>query len=369
VGTYAGLFFNASGMKVINSGSISMKVTGAGGYTGQLYIAPASSPFGFSGQLAMSPNDLTAEAAFKIKVSGTEYLDVSVEVTNILDPDGAMLGGSVAAYSDPTETNLLDIANIQGKLCLNNTNVVPGPYNVSIPGHSSDPSYAPGGYSFGTATVSSTLKGAVTLVLNLADGTSGAVSCSSFMARDGTCPFYHSLYGGKGVILGWLQFATNGSGAVQGFNSTWLKEPLADKYYTKGFTLDESGSPSGALYHPPKAGTNLFGTNALTFVVDPGFSDLSLPDETNFAVTFNPAKNTFTDTNKVTLTLTPSTGALSGSFYPEGGKTPLPFRGQVVGGVAYGFYADTNYQTGPVWLFGYQSVPLVPDEPSSLEKK
>jgi len=347
-GAYAGLFFNASGMKVINSGSISIKVTGAGGYTGQLYIAPASSPFGFSGQLAMSPDDLTAEAAFNIKVSGTEYLEVSVEITNILDPGGAMLGGSVAAYSDPTETYLLDIANIQGKLCLNNTNVVPGAYNVSIPGHLSDPSYAPGGYSFGTATVSSTLKGAVTLVLNLADGTSGAVSCSSSMARDGTCPFYHSLYGGKGVILGWLRFATNGPGAVQGYNSWWVKEPLSDKYYTKGFALPESGSPSGALYVPPKAGSNLFGATALTFVVDGGLTNLSLPNERDFAVTFNPAKNTFTDTNKVTLNLIPSTGALSGSFYPAGGKTPLTFHGLVVGGAALGFYADTNYQTGPV---------------------
>jgi hypothetical protein len=168
------------------------------------------------------------------------------------------------------------------------------------------------------------------------------------MARDGTCPFYDSLYGGKGVILGWLRFETNGSGAVQGLNSWWVKEPLADKYYTNGFLVDESGSPSGALYLPPAAGANLFGATALTFVVDGGFTNLSLPNETDFAVTFNPAKNTFTDTSRVTLTLTPSTGALSGSFYPAGGTTPLTFHGLTVGGAALGYYTNINYQTGPV---------------------
>jgi hypothetical protein len=352
-GSYAGLFFDASGVEPIDAGSISLKVTGTGGYSGQIYIAPTNMLFSFSGQLAMSPDDSTAGADFTLKVSKTEYLDVNLEITNLSDPDAAMLGGSVAAYSDSTETNLLDTANIQGKLCLNNTNVVPGLYNVDIPG-SPDPSQAPGGYSFGTATVSSTTKGAVSLVLDLADGTSAAVSSSSSMALDGTCPFYDSLYGGKGAILGWLQFATNGSGAVQDSSSWWVKEPVADKYYTNGFRIQEEGSPSGARYLPAKAGTNLFGATALTFVVDGGFTNLTLPNETDFAVTYNPAKNTFTDTSKVTVALTNSTGRLSGSFYPTNATTPLSFRGLMVGGVGVGFYADTNYQTGPVSIINNQ---------------
>ena len=77
---------------------------------------------------------------------------------------------------------------------------------------------------------------------------------------------------------------------------------------------------------------------------------MSLPDETDVAVTFNPAKNTFTDTSKVTITLTPSTGALTGSFYPTGGKTSLKFNGVEFGGAAYGFYTAADKETGPVWL-------------------
>ena len=83
--------------------------------------------------------------------------------------------------------------------------------------------------------------------------------------------------------------------------------------------------------------------------MDPGYTNLSLPDEADTFVAFNPVKKTFSDTNKVAVMLAPLTGALTGSFYPAGSKTSLSFHGLEVGGGGYGFYIDaTKHQTGPI---------------------
>jgi hypothetical protein len=270
-----------------------------------------------------------------------------VTETNPSTPGAGMLEGSVNCFSDPTETNLLESAEIQGGLSLNNTNTLPGLYNIVISPPSADPAQGPGGYSFGGATVNK--NGAVALVLNLADGASPVVSFSGFLAKNGVCPFYASLYGGNGVILGWMQFATNGSGNMQPQPIQWVKQAVADTSYTHGFI--GASSISGGLYLPPKAGANVFGVGetALTFAVDRGYSGLSLPDEEDFAVTFNPAKNIFADPSKVTIALTPSSGALTGAF-PAGGKTPFTYHGVEVDGAGYGFYISTNKETGPIWI-------------------
>ena len=93
----------------------------------------------------------------------------------------------------------------------------------------------PGGNSYGSVTLGA--KGTVALILNLADGTSPAVSFSSATAGDGTFPFFASLYGGTGVILGWLQFTNDNltPADIEGNNIAWVKLPAAGKFYTNGF--------------------------------------------------------------------------------------------------------------------------------------
>ncbi len=360
-GAYTGLFYDATnGVQLDDTGYVTITVTPTGGYSGKLNLATTASPFSISGQLAEAPGNLAAGASFSIKVSKSAYLNVNLLVatdTNLTDPGAGALSGFVNAFSDPTETNEIDSAGIQGALSLYNAGTLPGRYNVIISPVSTDPSQGPGGYSYGSATVSK--KGAVALVLNLADGTSPAISFPSSLAQNGAAPFYASLYSGKGVILGWMQFLTDGSGKMQSQVINWVKLPVADKFYTDGFDATNAAVPaaiSGGLYVPPKPGTNIFGATALTFEVDSGYTGLSLPDETDVSVMFNPVNNTFSDTGKVTITLTPATGALTGAFYPALSKKSLTFHGAQADDAGYGFYVGTNKETGPVWL----GVPVTP---------
>jgi hypothetical protein len=359
-GTYTGLYFDTvNGVQVRNSGYISVTVTGTGEFSGNLYNADYGiAPFKLSGQLSESPGETNATATLPpIKLGKDAYLQVSLQIATdpvLTDSGAGLLLGTVNSFSDPTETNQNGSAQIQGALSVYTTNILPGLYNLVIAPVSGDPSQGPGGYSYGTATVSGKTGSAedVALVLNLADGTTPTISFSTAMSQYGSCPIYASLYGGNGVILGWMFFNADGSGTMSPTNVMWLTAyDYTSHTYANGF----NATPilSGGLYLPPRPGTNLFGAGvtALTFEIDQGYAGLSLPDKVDDAVTFNPAKNTFTDTSKVTITLTTTTGALSGMFYPAGSKTSLSYKGVEVGGVGYGFYQDTaNKETGPIWL-------------------
>jgi hypothetical protein len=210
--------------------------------------------------------------------------------------------------------------------------------------------------------------GAVAIVLNLADGTSPPLAFSSALGRDGTCPFYTSLYEGQGAIFGWIYFNTDGSGTVTADTIWWLKAAIPGQYYPNGFAnLVEL---SGGLYLPPKAGTNIFSATALTFVVDQGYSGFSLPDETDYALTFNPVKNVFTDTNKVTMNLTPSTGIFTGSFYPVGSAHSISYHCLEIGGAGYGFYENAgNKEIGPIFIYETYGPSQVSSHGSSGERK
>jgi hypothetical protein len=340
-GTYTALFYDATnGANPSDAGYIVLTITGTGGYSVKLYLATVATPFSFSGQLALAPDDSLATVNGTFKASKSNYLTFQLQVatdTNLADSGAGTVGGFVNAFYDSTETNQIDSAGVQGELSIYNTNVVAGLYNVVINPVASDPSQGPGGWSFGSATIGK--KGAVATVLQLADGVSPAISFSTLVAADGTCPLYASLYGGKGVLLGWMQFATNGSGDFETNSIEWVKLPVADKYYTAGFTA--TPAISDELYVAPKKGTNIFGWTNGTFTVDAG---------SNVPVTFKPATDTFVATNKVTIAFTAATGMLSGTF-PTGNK----FKGVEFNGAGYGFYVNTAVkETGPITISASQ---------------
>jgi len=349
-GTYTGLYYDTNDETVVrDDGYITITVTSTGAFSGKIYNADYSkSSDSLSGHLSESPGGLFATATPALVLFGKhDYLQVNLQIATDLvltDPGAGLMTGSVNSFDNTAATNATDSAQIMGELSYYNTNTLAGLYNVVMAPVSGDPSQGPGGYSYGTATVSK--KGAVALVLHLADAVSTKISFSSTLARDGSCPIYAALYGGNAVLLGWMQFATDGSGSMTPAAITWFTETYDTTLLpdTNAF----SGQPllSGGLYLRPKAGTNLFGATALNFVIDAGYSGLSLPNETDIPVTYHPAGNTFSDTSRVTITLTATNGALAGSFYQAGRKTS--FSGVEVGGAGYGFYAGTNKETGPI---------------------
>ena len=357
-GTYTALYFDTNDETVVrDDGYITITVTTSGAFSGKIYNADYSKTTGaLSGQLSEAPDGSFATATPPLVLFGRhDYLQVNLRISTdpvLTDPGAGLMTGYVNSFDNTEATNATDSAQIMGELSFYNTNTRAGLYNIVIAPVSGDPSQGPGGYSYGTATVSK--KGAVAVVLNLADGASPAISFSSALAQDGTCPIYTALYGGNGVLLGWMRFATDGSGSMSPATINWFTETYDDTIlpHTTAF----SGQPllSGGLYLPPKAGANLFGEGqtALTFEIDPGYAGLNLPDELDIPVTFNPVKSTFSIPNnpdKLSVTLTSSTGAVSGSFAnPANTKTSFTYKGAVVDNIGYGFYTGANKETGPI---------------------
>jgi hypothetical protein len=337
-----GLYYDATnGPFVVNSGYITIAVSATGHLSGKLYNADYSKTVpSLSGQL--TGNGAMATATLQAVQFGKHYAQVTLQVatdTNLNDAGAGTLTGFVNFYSNLELTNLIYSSAIDGKLALYTSNTPLGNYNFAIAPLSADPAQGPGGYSLGTATISK--KGAVALTLNLADGASPPISFATALAKDGTCPVYAALYGGEGLIMGWLQFNTTVSGTLDWFTAYEFKSSI----YPNGF----SGMPSvnGDLYVSPKAGTNVMGwTSGGVFAIDVGYSGLSLPDETDIPLTFNPAKNTFANTGNVSITFKSSNRALSETL-PESPKK-VNFSGVVFNGTGYGFYKGTNGETGPI---------------------
>jgi hypothetical protein len=348
-GTYFGEFRDTSSTPVVgpaNAGYITVTVTSSGGYSGKLYLGQSASAFGLSGQLVESEDGSMATAVSQVAVSAKEDLSVRLQISTAYPGAGALSG----YVSSTSWTN-----SITGTMAQVDPDIVPGRYNVVI-WPSSDPSQGPGGYSFASATVSDT--GAVTWALTLADGTSPVTSFSTVMSQDGICPIYASLYGGDGLIIGAVQFTNNaGTNTVASYGTIyWVKTPVKDNFYTNGFSYNPGAS--GGLYES----LHIFDwtTNGI-FDVDQGYTAFNLaPDTGGLGVTFNPANNTFTDTNKVTIALTASTGALSGTFtaskFNLGTNTVATpsFHGVAIGDAGWGYYTATNkaaavgLETGPV---------------------
>ena len=356
-GTYTGLFYDPeNGPTPTNAGYITVTLTAQGGYTGRLYLGTAN--YAIFGQMQLPADyeegDSTSFAESLVKQGSQPPLNVQLVLntdTNLADPGAGSLTGSVTAYLDQAETMTNWTTVISAQLSQYATNTAaPGLYNLQLPPVGGDAAAAPGGNGYGSATLSA--KGAVALVLNLADGTSPAVSFSSAVAADGSFPFFASLYSGKGVILGWLTFTNDPitPADLEGDRLAWIKLPTTGKFYTNGFsTIGQGPLATGSRYVAPKVGTNIFGSTNLTITLSDGdVGNVAV----NATVAFNPQKNTLTvqapNTNKVTVSLKASTGVVSGSFVPGPGAKAIAFNGALLpaAGEGFGFFAGTRQDTG-----------------------
>lgn len=147
-GTYTGLYFDTDGATLDDSGSIAITVSKTGSFSGKLVYAQNGKSYSFSGQFASSL-DGTMESAYEsIKISSETNLAMSIELTN---SDTGLMSGYVYYPGAISE------AEIQGRMSAANDGIIPGLRNLYIGIVSSDPSAGPGGYSYGSATVSTAL--------------------------------------------------------------------------------------------------------------------------------------------------------------------------------------------------------------------
>jgi len=184
----------------------------------------------------------------------------------------------------------------------------------------------PQGYGYATLTVNAAGNGSLSGVLN--DGT--VLSVSAPVSQYGHWPFYLSLYNKAGGCISWVTL-TNGtaSGVVDWF------APASAGYRAFSTTLGLDGS----LY---TTGPQLNNTWALTFS---GGGVLN----SNWVktVTLNAAGKVI-GVNPLALSVTVSSGLVSGSFTPA--SKAISFKGLLLQAedTGYGFFQPTTGQTG--WL-------------------
>jgi uncharacterized repeat protein (TIGR02543 family) len=323
-GVYSGLFFGTNAVEPNNSGAFTLAVTDKGSYTGTLLLG------GGSLRLSGSFDGLgAAQQAVSQPKQGSVAVNLQLDMLAGQQVTGTVQGNGWGA-------ELLGYPSVFDA----KTNPAPlGNYTFVLAGFT-NPSVAPAGWSFGTASV--TAGGQVSFSATLADGTSAAQSAA--LCGKGLWPFYVSLYQGKGLVMGWVG-ATNHT--PTGMNIQWVKAAgAAGTYYPNGFAF-ETGL-TGYKYTPPSANQPMINWNNALVALEDGNLAAILTN----TVTVN-SKNQVqvagANGDKLTLALMPATGAFKGSFQPPGASKPWLFNGVVLTGLEWagGFFLGPN-QSGSV---------------------
>jgi len=189
-----------------------------------------------------------------------------------------------------------------------------GRYTLRLP-TGADPAVAPSGEGYGIVTVNS--HGRLQAYGALADGT--VYSRSAAISTNGWWPFYFPLNGGKGALIGWLNFNAMPGSDVAG--DLTLAKPRNDerKYYPDGYI--GTVAASGSRYTAPSSSTlALTWTNGI-FQVSGG--NLSSPAMNSIGLLpGGKLINNGGSISKIKFTLNRGTGKFAGKFtHPESGKS------------------------------------------------
>jgi hypothetical protein len=320
VGTYHGLFYVPNDAAEESSGSFVATVTSAGAFSARLHLGAVSCSY--AGAFSLTG------AAFKsIPRRGLSPITVQLQ----LDLSNGPMTGMI---SDGTWTAEL-VAN-PAIYCRTNPAAQAGRYTLLIPG-SDNTSAQPAGHGFGAVTVNAL--GNVSVGGTLGDGT--AFTSSSVVAGQGQWPFYVSLYGGKGSILGWLCFTNDGdiSGQID-----WFKLPQATaKLYPGGFT---NGTEAiGSIYHYTNGLPVLGFTDGLLSLINGDLAE----GVTNQAALGPDIPATDQSTNK--LSCKTSSGLFHGTVINPETHKPISVNGIVLQNQNFGagYFLGTN-ESGSVLL-------------------
>jgi hypothetical protein len=322
-GSYHGLFYDTNnGVTPSTAGYLKLGVTKKGTYSGTIYLA--GHEYAISGHF----NPFSGWATNTVgKGAGAITIELQLDMTGAYVVTGQVSGANWTAQ-------------LQGDLQATREAVALGGYSgyyvMTIPQASSG---GPEGTGYGTAKVDAS--GNVKWNGTLSDGSK--VSQSTGISADGVWPLYGSLYGGKGAVMAWMQFVTNGG---PGGELVWIKPSIVkSKTYPEGFTndVDAAGSP----YVKPSPGQRFLDwTSSVGNVILSGGG------------LFEPLTNSFTldgenrvsvsEARSLSLNVNADLGTFGGKMLGEDGKH-VPFSGVLwPGGVGLGFFTTTNQSGGAV---------------------
>jgi len=325
-GTYTGLFYDLTNTEQRSSGYLKLTVGSSGSYSAKVSLNGKS----HSASGVLSP-DGTGTCVFKRTGTNALITSLSLDLTNQTD----RIEGSLAEQA--TNATLWTAALALSRPTFTKTNPAPnsGRYTLCILPDAGSPA-SPQGEGWGTLSLSSL--GTLTFSGTLADGTK--VSQATTLSKSGTWPLYLSLYKGKGsllcrTILDINQPESDIAGALHWFKQA---QPTA-KICPDGFT--NFTSVLGSRFVPPSL------TNALLNLTD-GSIEFSLdnisPVFTN-SISITPQNSILNQSaNKLSISVSKSTGRFSGSVVPPIGGKAIPFSGaflqrQILGA---GFFIETN---------------------------
>lgn len=340
-GVFNGLFYETNEVRMASSGSFSVKLTDKGS---------------FSATLRLGARKLSASGKFNLTGEATSVIPqpggAPITVNWVMDLSGSdQVTGTV---SDGIWT-----AQLQGDRATGvatNPAALPGNYTFILLGSPGTP-FAPGGDSYGTATVDA--RGNVNMKGFLADHT--AMTSKVPLSRNAHWPLHVSLYGGKGALLGWVTFANGPATDLDGIVS-WIKpgQPGA-ALYPDGFTSEAALLGSRYTKPQPPGGRVLELTNTLVLFAGGNLAQ----SYTNDVVLEAGSKVTNQGPLPLTVSFTPASGLYRGTFMPPDAAKAIAFKGVVLqkGNYGSGYFLGTS-ESG--WVgFGVGSLsPVNPFEPS-----
>jgi len=291
-GVYRGLYYETNAVAPESAGMFTVTVNGTGAFNGSLQTGASTLPL--NGQLDADGYARLTLPRGKNPVTVDLYLDFKLYSEQIrgLVTEGATVSSLVG------DRSVFDAKIRKAPQA--------GRYTLIIPGDTNSLA-SPGGDGFAAITVDAS--GAAKITGELADGTQ--FSLESGISKEGVLPFYEPLYGGKGVIMGWIQFNQTASSDLFG-QLTWIKPPMPqDKYYPNGFAT--SVSAFGSQYVPPASARAPDETLELSALLRGGnLNEIAI------------------DRSNMKLTLSTSSGLLNGYFVnPQTGKSTA-FKGALL---------------------------------------
>lgn len=324
--TYQGLFYDTNGVAVESSGFASISVRPTGAFSARLQ---------FVGQSHSLSGNFSASGFSSNSIPGTNPSPVTVLMR--VDPlNNNRITGQIS--NDTWSAELTAYASS----AFSKTNPCPqaGQYTLAFPG-TDTPDIEPAGDGYATIAVSSL--GSTSLSGKLADGTPVAEKAS--IQQNGLFPLFESLYSGKGLLLGWVDFSNQPQSDVSGL-LTWIAPSSAGQQINPaGFTNQLQATGSRYQFNPANPILNM-----TTGMVSFAYGNLPQSFTNQIRLTTN---NTIANlsSNQLSCKITTSSGQFSGSVTIPGTKQTVSFVGVLLQkqNMATGFFLGTN-QSGSVLL-------------------
>jgi uncharacterized protein YkwD len=311
------------------SGLVRLTLSGSGLFTGRLQFSGQS--WSFTGRL-----DATGAATVTIPHSGTPPLVVTVQA-DLTGGSGQITGNVAGGTADFSYTASQSAFNAR-------TSAAPqaGRYTLVLtPDPVTTGTSIPQGNGYAAIVVSP--NGSAIVTGRLADGT--AYSASGHVANDGTLAIYCVPAGSPAgsSVDGLLTFRSTMVSDIDGA-LTWTKRPDSRApFYPAGFSTQLPAA--GSLYVRPAAGLQPMNATPTTATV--GLGDGNLAQPINVPVTLSqPNKATMVTPGlpDVTLSINPTSGAVTGSFVMPDGKVTRSVRGVIFQKQksAFGYFRGLN---------------------------